>query len=40
MQDSGLLEGGDGSERTPYSLRHTYAALALLEGGADTHTLS
>jgi integrase len=40
MRDSGLLLDGAGQTRTLYSLRHTYATLALLEGGADIHTLS
>jgi integrase len=40
MRDSGLLVDGAGQTRTLYSLRHTYATLALLEGGADIHTLS
>jgi integrase len=40
MRDSGLLVNGAGQTRTLYSLRHTYATLALLEGGADIHTLS
>lgn len=40
MRDSGLLLDSAGQTRTFYSLRHTYATLALLEGGADIHTLS
>ncbi len=40
MRDSGLLLDSAGQTRTLYSLRHTYATLALLEGGADIHTLS
>ena len=40
MRDSGLLVDAAGQTRTLYSLRHTYATLALLEGGADIHTLS
>lgn len=40
MRDSGLLVDGAGQTRTLYSLRHTYATLALLDGGADIHTLS
>ena len=40
MRDSGLLADGAGQNRTLYSLRHTYATLALLEGGTDIHTLS
>lgn len=40
MRDSGLLADGAGQNRTLYSLHHTYATLALLEGGTDIHTLS
>ena len=40
MRDSGLLLNSEGQTRTLYSLRHTYATLALLDGGADIHTLS
>ena len=40
MRDSGLALTADGQNRTLYSLRHTYATLALLEGGTDIHTLS
>ncbi len=40
MRDSGLLVDGAGQTRTLYSLRHTYATLALLEAGTDIHTLS
>ena len=40
MRDSGLLLDSAEQTRTLYSLRHTYATLALLEGGADIHTLS
>ena len=40
MRDSGLLRDSAGQTRTLYSLRHTYATLALLEGGTDIHTLS
>jgi integrase len=40
MRDSGLLLNSEGQARTLYSLRHTYATLALLEGGTDIHTLS
>jgi integrase len=40
MRDSGLLRDGAGQTRTLYSLRHTYATLALLEGEVDIHTLS
>ena len=35
MRDTGLLKNEDGQNRTLYSLRHTYATLALLEGGTD-----
>jgi integrase len=40
MRDSGLLKNTEGQNRTLYSIRHTYATLALLEGAADIHTLS
>lgn len=40
MRDSGLLKNSEGQNRTLYSLRHTYATLALLEGDVDIHTLS
>ncbi len=40
MRDSGLLLDAEGQTRTLYSLRHTYATLALLDGAADIHTLS
>ena len=40
MRDTGLLKNEDGQNRTLYSLRHTYATLALLDGGADINTLS
>ncbi len=40
MRDSGLLKNSEGQTRTLYSLRHTYATLALLEGNADIHTLA
>lgn len=40
MRDSGLLKDTEGQSRTLYSIRHTYATLALLEGSADIHTLS
>jgi len=39
MRDSGLLKTPEGQNRTLYSLRHTYATLALLEG-MDIHTLA
>ena len=32
MRDSGLLKGEGGQNRTLYSLRHTYATFALLDG--------
>ena len=38
--DGGLLEDHDGRRRTLYSLRHTYATLALVSGDVDIHTLS
>jgi integrase len=40
MRGSGLLKDGDGKTRTLYSLRHTYATLALIEGEVDIHTLA
>ena len=40
MRDSGLLVDGARQTRTLYSLRHTYATLALLETGTDILTLS
>ena len=40
MRDSGLLKDIDGRKRTLYSLRHTYATLALLRNEVDIHTLS
>ena len=40
MRDSGLLRDIDGKKRTLYSLRHTYATLALLTGDVDIHTLA
>ena len=40
MRDSDLLKNTQGQNRTLYSIRHTYATLALLEGAADIHTLS
>ena len=40
MRDSGLLLNAQAQTRTLYSLRHTYATLALLRGGTDIHTLS
>ncbi len=40
MRDSGLLKDAAGQTRTLYSLRHTYATLALLEGTTDIHTLA
>jgi integrase len=35
-----LLKSTEEQNRTLYSIRHTYATLALLEGSADIHTLS
>ena len=41
MKASGLLkDGATGQNRTLYSLRHTYATLALTDGGMDVHTLA
>jgi integrase len=40
MRDSGLLRDSEGKARTLYSLRHTYATQAMLEGQIDIHTLS
>ncbi len=40
MRDSGMLKNTQGQSRTLYSIRHTYATLALLEGSADIHTIS
>jgi integrase len=40
MRDTGLLKNEDGQTRTLYSLRHTYATLAMLRGEVDIHTLS
>jgi integrase len=40
MRDSGLLKDAEGQNRTLYSLRHTYATLALLRGETNIHTLS
>jgi integrase len=40
MRDSGLLRDSEGKARTLYSLRHTYATQAMLEGQVDIHTLS
>jgi integrase len=40
MRDSGLLKDSEGQSRTLYSLRHTYATLALLRGDTDIHILS
>lgn len=39
MRDSGLMKSTDGQNRTLYSLRHTYATMALIEG-MDIHTLA
>ena len=41
LHDLGLLEcPRTGQQRTLYSLRHTYATLALLNDGMDVHTLA
>lgn len=40
MRDTGLLKNEQGQTRTLYSLRHTYATLAMLRGEVDIHTLS
>ena len=40
MRDSGLALDANGDNRTLYSLRHTYATLAMLRGEVDIHTLS
>ena len=40
MRDTGLLKNEQGQTRTLYSLRHTYATLAMLRGDVDIHTLS
>jgi integrase len=40
MRDSGLLRSATGERRSLYSLRHTYATLALMRGEVDIHTLS
>jgi len=41
LKDTGLLEcPRTGQQRTLYSLRHTYATLALLNDGMDVHTLA
>jgi integrase len=39
MRDSGLLRAATGERRSLYSLRHTYATLALMRGEVDIHTL-
>ena len=39
MKESGLLKDKHGDRRTLYSLRHTYATLALLNG-VDIHVLA
>ena len=36
----GLLEDHEGRRRTLYSIRHTYATLALVSGEVDIRTLS
>ena len=40
MRDTGLLKNEQGQTRTLYSLRHTYATLAMLRREVDIHTLS
>ena len=40
MRASGLLKSAGGTNRTLYSLRHTYATQALLAEGVDVHTLA
>jgi integrase len=40
MRDSGLLKAATGERRSLYSLRHTYATLALMRGEVDIHTLA
>jgi integrase len=40
MRDSGLLRAATGERRSFYSLRHTYATLALMRGEVDIHTLA
>jgi integrase len=41
MKASGLLKDtATGQNRTLYSLRHTYATLALTDGAMDVHTLA
>jgi integrase len=40
MRDSGLLKSATGERRSLYSLRHTYATLALMRNEVDIHTLS
>ena len=41
MKASGLLKDtATGQNRTLYSLRHTYATMALIEGNMDVHTLA
>jgi hypothetical protein len=41
MRASGLLKDtATGENRTLYSLRHTYATLALMSGDMDIHTLA
>jgi integrase len=39
MKKSGLMKDAGGQNRTLYSLRHTYATLALADG-IDIHTLA
>jgi len=40
LRDAGLLVDGEGKTRTLYSLRHTYAALELLNHKTNIHTLA
>jgi len=41
MKASGLIKDvASGENRTLYSLRHTYATLALISGDMDIHTLA
>jgi integrase len=40
MRDTRLLKNTERQTQTLYSLRHTYATLAMLRGEVDIHTLS
>ena len=40
IRASGLLKDATGQNRSMYSLRHTYATLALMRGEVDIHTLA